>query len=124
MSKSDKLTLAHLLRGKRGVHSARMFAASRHAPPRERAAVVEELASLAEKALQFERPKGSRNKHSLAVQRHVENIVRENQQATREELYQLADRKVIGLMPRATFLRYVGAARKKLGIRARPGRRR
>lgn len=74
----------------------------------------------------FKRAKGSKNAKSQNVAAHVEMLVRANQTATREELYQLAhERKLIPTdMPRATFYRYVTTARRKLGIESQPGPRR
>ncbi|MDA8350995.1 MAG: hypothetical protein M0038_19760 [Pseudomonadota bacterium] len=75
-----------------------------------------------QRGVKFKRAKGSRNTKALAVEEHVEVLVRSNPDGTHEELYQRADRRIIGPMPRDTFKRYVTATRRKLGVESRAGR--
>lgn len=126
MAADKPITLAHLLRGKDGVSHAMDTLEWPAGTTRElRRAIRMELESAAQKGLRFERSQGSKNKKSLKVAAQVKALVKANQTATHEELYQLAhERKVIPAdMPRDTFKRYVTATMRELGIRRRPGRR-
>lgn len=142
MSKPRKpkpLTLAHLMRkaGKIPPESGgpfrneRMFLSERANDPetlRLRRAIADELAALAAKGAKFERDEGSKNDTASKIQQHVTALAKANQTSTAPELYQLADRSIIDRpgdpMSFDTFKRYVTEARKALGIKSRPGRRR
>lgn len=119
------ITLASLLRSKGGLsRTVQALTWPTGIEPSLRAAIATELAQGFKKAAQFERPKGSKNRLSLRVAAHAEALVQNSPHSRHEDLYQQADRKIIGMMPRGTFKRYVTNARRKLGVESRPGRRR
>jgi hypothetical protein len=101
---------------------------SAHSDPRTRALLADGLAALAEKALRFKRPKGSKNAATPAIQQHVKNLVKKNPNATVRQLYLRARRDIIdkpsGAMSFDTFKRYVTEAHRALGTTSRRGRAR
>lgn len=125
-STGKPLTLAHVLRGRGGQRNIedRLTTRTTGIEPGLRRAIVAELMGGFKKATRFERPKGSKNDKSLDVAAHVEALVKANPSSsiTHEAFYQLADRQIIGMMPRDTFKRYVQDAKKKLGIKSQSGR--
>ncbi|MHB1870215.1 MAG: hypothetical protein ACYCT1_05100 [Steroidobacteraceae bacterium] len=76
-----------------------------------------------QRALKFKRAEGSKNAKSVEIAAHVADLLRADPAATREAIYQRAERSIIEKMPRATFFRYVTDARKSAGIKSRAGRR-
>jgi len=99
---------------------------SAHSDPKTRALLADGLVALAEKALRFRRPRGSKNAATRAIQDHVKDLVKKNSNATRWQLYELADRGIIDKpddpMSFDTFKRYVTGIRRALGTKSPRGR--